>query len=100
MSYFVLCSFDLRNATSEDYEAAYSELAALGLQRTLRADNGNNVSLPNTTVAGIHNGTSTSAMRDHFTSSIETAFRRRGLSSKVFVSVGDNYAWGQRNISS
>lgn len=97
MSYFVLCSFDLRNASSEDYEAAYSELESLGLRRNLKANNGNYISLPNTTVAGEHNGTSVSQVRDSFSNRIESAFRQRGLSSKIFVSVGDGFAWGLRN---
>ncbi|EPG0528779.1 hypothetical protein ACSWYU_000268 [Vibrio harveyi] len=97
MSYFVLCSFDLKNASSEDYEAAYSELEAIGLSTTIKGNSGNNVKLPNTTVAGLHSGNSVADVRDYFTNKIESAFVRRGLTGKIFVSVGDGYAWGVRN---
>ncbi|MDK9770760.1 hypothetical protein [Vibrio sp. B181a] len=97
MSYFVLCSFDLKNASSEDYEAAYAELDAFGLSTTIKGSRGNDVKLPNTTVAGLHNGSSVADVRDHFARKIESAFIRRGLTGKIFVSVGDGYAWGVRN---
>lgn len=40
MSYLVFCTFDLKNASSQDYHTAYSDLAALGLQKVQKADDG------------------------------------------------------------
>src|SRR5437870_3218829 len=37
MSYFVVCTFDLKNATRTDYENAYADLANLGLRKTVVA---------------------------------------------------------------
>ena len=34
MTYQVFCTFDLKNASSEDYKNAYADLAAIGLSET------------------------------------------------------------------
>jgi hypothetical protein len=33
MAYLVTCTFDLSNATSQDYQTAYADLASLGLKK-------------------------------------------------------------------
>ncbi|MEG6913862.1 hypothetical protein V1971_34485, partial [Pseudomonas aeruginosa] len=43
MSYLVYCTFDLKNASSRDYEKAYEDLNAIGLAKVVKADAGQNV---------------------------------------------------------
>ena len=43
MSYLVFCTFDLKNATSSDYETAYAALEKLGLQKVHKSDKGKEV---------------------------------------------------------
>jgi len=35
MSYFVVCSFDLKDATSEDYKTAHADLEKIGFERVI-----------------------------------------------------------------
>ncbi|MEZ9799587.1 hypothetical protein AB4279_21510 [Vibrio cyclitrophicus] len=98
MSYFALCTFDLSNASSSDYDDAYTELANLGLNTSIQGKSGKDISLPNTTVAGKFSGSSDADIRDELISDIEKAFNAKGLNSKIFVIVSDNYAWSQRKM--
>ncbi|EOX4456750.1 TPA: hypothetical protein O4H68_001504 [Vibrio alginolyticus] len=93
MSYFVLCTFDLFNATSEDYESAYAELEKLGLHTVLEASSGATVDLPNTTAAGLFTGDKSSSIADDVLRLIKKRFSAQGLKYKVFISVADGYAW-------
>lgn len=93
MSYFVLCTFDLFNATSEDYESAYSELKKLGLHTALEAASGKTVDLPNTTAAGLFTGDKHSSIADDLLRLVKERFSAQGLKYKVFISVADGYAW-------
>jgi hypothetical protein len=49
MSFFVLCTFDLKNANRQDYENAYADLEELGLKRVIVGDQGGKVVIPTTT---------------------------------------------------
>ena len=64
MSYLVTCTFDLKNASSADYQNAYIDLAKMGLKKTVIADNKNSVVAPTTMTIGEFNGQSASAVRD------------------------------------
>lgn len=46
MSYFVTVSFDLQNASREDYERVYGAFSVLGLQKEMTSSDGNKVRLP------------------------------------------------------
>lgn len=35
MSYTVMCTFDLKNATQQDYNNAYSDLAQIGMRKVV-----------------------------------------------------------------
>lgn len=94
MSYFAVCSFDLKNATSEDYENAYADLARIGFSKTLISNQGNKITLPTTTCAGEFTGTSASAVRDDLRDKVKKAFAARGFTSEIFISVGGDWAWG------
>ena len=94
MSYFVLCTFDLKNANRQDYENAYSDLEKLGLKKVIVGDQGGNVVIPTTTVGGTFTGANASAVRDFVREKAKAAFAARRLVSEIFVLVGDNWAWG------
>ncbi len=96
MSYFVVCTFDLKSATSLDYQNAYADLATVGLYTQLAGSNGNKIALPSTTTAGTFNGSSAAQVRDDVAESVKQAFAARGFDSSIFVAVGGDWAWAHR----
>jgi hypothetical protein len=96
MSYLVVCSFDLKNASREDYLTAYAELEVLGLSTSLTWGENQKAKLPTTTAAGQFSGTSAQVVNDDLLSKIQAAFRKHGFTSEIFLSVGDNWYWGLR----
>lgn len=94
MSYLAYCTFDLKNATSSDYDNAYADLKKIGLDRVIVADNGNKVVMPTTSVIGKFDGSSSGEVRDHVRDSVKKAFKSRGFTSEIFVIVGGDWAWG------
>lgn len=96
MSYLVFCTFDLKSASSQDYQTAYSDLFALGLTRVHVADSGANVVIPTTSAMGEFNGSSAASVRDDMCNRVRAAFAARGFKSEVFLTVGGDWAWGAR----
>lgn len=95
MSYGVVCTFDLKNASSTDYENAYSDLKAMGLNRAQANNNGGESVVPTTTVLGSYTGQSAASVRDHVRTKVQTAFKARGFRSEIFVVVGgQDWTWG------
>lgn len=94
MSYLVFCTFDLKNASSQDYQNAYADLGAQGLKKVIIADNGNNVVIPTTSVMGTFNGSDVTSVRDSLRSLVKAAFAKRGFKSEIFIVVGGDWAWG------
>ena len=95
MSYLAVLSFDLANASREDYENAYADLARLGLHRHLPADIGGQVMLPTTTCAGTFDGSTARSVADDLMRKVKEAFTRRRFSSEIFLSAAGNWAWGK-----
>lgn len=93
MSYQVFCTFDLKNASSQDYKDAYFDLSALGLERVVAGSN-INVVIPTTSVLGSYKGSSAASVRDHVRGKVKDAFKSRGFKSEIFVVVGENGTWG------
>lgn len=93
-SFFATVAFDLRDANSADYECAEKNLGAVGLYKTLKADNGNSVELPYNTFAGTFNGETAASVRDYVQEQSRAALNKCGLSGRLFVAVGGNWAWG------
>jgi hypothetical protein len=94
MSYLVTCTFDLKNASIRDYENAYSDLARIGLKKTVAADRGGEVIAPTTMTIGQFNGQSAAVVRDQVRNAVKQAFFARHLSSEIFVVVGGDWTWG------
>lgn len=93
MSYGVFCTFDLKKATSAQYEQVYADLKKIGLARVV-AGTTKNVVIPTTSVIGVFNGTTAHAVRDFVREKVKQAIAARGLKSEIFVFVGANTTWG------
>jgi len=94
MSYLVFCTFDLKNASRDDYNDAYADLAGLGLSRVHENSSNGETVIPTTSVMGTYNGESSAAVRDHVRARVKEVFATRGLKSEIFVVVGSNGTWG------
>jgi hypothetical protein len=94
MSYFVVCTFDLKNATRIDYDNAYSDLANIGLKKTVVAGNGTNIVAPTTTAMGEYTGDSSASVRDFVRAKVRAAFNARRFKSEIFIVVGSDWTWG------
>jgi hypothetical protein len=94
MSFLVTCTFDLKNASTTDYQNAYADLANLGLKKTVVADNKNSIVAPTTMTIGEFNGQSASSVRDYVRERVKNAFSARRFTSEIFVTVGGDWTWG------
>ena len=95
MTYGVICTFDLKGASSADYQNAYADLAQLGLHRAQDNSDGGKTVIPTTTVLGSYSGPSAAAVRDDVRTKVKAAFLKRGLRSEIFVVVGGaDWTWG------
>lgn len=93
MSYFVVCLFDLKDATYEDYVNAYSDLAKIGFSKVLTSNEGKKITLPTTTTAGEFNGVNSDAVADDLIARVRSSFALRGFRSEIFLSVGNDWRW-------
>lgn len=93
MSYLVFCTFDLKNATSQNYQTAYSDLEKLGLKKVQKGDNGTEAVIPTTSVMGTFNGTSVASVSNDIRDRVQAAFKARSFKSEIFLVVGGDWAW-------
>ena len=84
-SYFVICTFDLKNASRDDYTNAYADLAALGLNKVVVAGSGKEVVMPTTTTAGNFNGASAQKVSGDVSEWVKGKFAGRGFKSEIYV---------------
>lgn len=96
MSYLCLVTFDLSNASAENYQEAYKDLAQIGFSTTVTGSSDKQISLPNTTCVGEFSGSDAASIRDSLVARVQSAFKARGFSSKIFVMVGGDWAWGYK----
>jgi hypothetical protein len=94
LSYFVVCTFDLKNGSYNDYVNAYADLAALGLQKAVVSEQGHRIVAPTTTTVGTFDGQSAESIRNGVRDSVKAAFARRGFTSEIFVVASGDWAWG------
>lgn len=99
MSYLATCTFDLKGASSQDYQNAYADLAKLGLRKLVVSNGGNQTVVPTTMTVGEFNGQSAAAVRDWVRDAVKREFAARQFSSEIFVVVGDNWAWGAESTA-
>lgn len=94
MSYLVFCTFDLKNASSQDYKNAYADLEEIGLRKVHKYDQGNEVVIPTTAAIGFFDGESAGKIRTDVRAQIQAAFKARNFKSEIFVVTGGDWAWG------
>jgi hypothetical protein len=95
MNYGVLCTFDLKGASSADYQNAYADLERLGLHKAQDNSSGGKTVVPTTTVLGPYTGANANAIRDDVRNKVKAAFAARGFRSEIFVVVGGtDWTWG------
>lgn len=93
MSYLVFCTFDLKNATAQDYQNAYADLEKFGLKKVVVSNQGNKVVIPTTAVMGEFNGENASSISTDIRNRVQNAFSSRGFKSEIFVVAGTSWAW-------
>lgn len=96
MSYFAVCTFELKNASNDDYKNIYADLAKIGFSKQITSTQGNKITLPSTTTAGDFNGTSEGAVRDDLIERVKKAFEVRRFKSEIFITIGGDSTWGYR----
>ena len=94
MEFLVTCTFDLKKASSADYQNAYADLATIGLHKAVKADSGSSVVAPTTMTIGTFQGQSSGSVRDHVREATQAAFAARQFTSEIFVTVGGDWTWG------
>jgi len=92
MSFLVFCVFDLRRADREDYLHVYMELAALGLRKIVKSNNGPGFKLPSTAVLGTFEGQSVDEVRSLVGKKVQGILQARGLSGDFFVVASHDWA--------
>jgi len=94
MSYLAFCTFDLKNASSQDYKNAYADLEEIGLRKVQKSKKGGDIVIPTTSAMGAFKGSSSGEVRDYVRDEVKAAFAARKFTSEIFVAVGENWAWG------
>ena len=95
MSYLVVCTFDLKNASNQDYQNAYADLEKIGLKKVVITNGGGELVMPTTTTAGEFEGASSTALRDSIRGQVQRAFTARRFSSEIFIVVAPpGWTWG------
>lgn len=93
MNYQVICTFDLKSASSDDYKNAYSDLSIIGLKKII-AGTTRQVVIPTTTTLGIFTGTSANVVMEYVRNEVTKSFKARHFTSEIFVAVGIDGTWG------
>ena len=93
MSYLVFCTFDLKDASSQDYQDAYADLTKLGLSKVQKNSQGANNVIPTTAAMGFLNGSGASAVCGDIRDKVQAAFKARRFTSEIFVVVGGDWSW-------
>jgi hypothetical protein len=92
MTFLVFCVFDLKNASREDYLYAYMDLAALGLRKNVKSDNGPSFQLPASAVMGTFDGRTIEDIRTTVGKKVQGIFKTRGLNGTFFLVASTDWA--------
>jgi hypothetical protein len=93
MSYLVFCTFDLKGASSQDYQNAYADLAKIGLAKVHKTAGGGQAVIPTTAAMGFFNGNSSSAVVEYVRDAVQAAFTARRFKSELFLTAGGDWSW-------
>lgn len=97
MQYQILCTFDLKNATTKNYDDAYKVLEKLGLNR-VQAGTPRDVVIPTTTVLGSRSFENTNShnVAVSYRDVISKEFESLKLSYEIFITAGQNGSWAAK----
>jgi hypothetical protein len=99
VSYQVVVTFDLVDASSEQYRCVRDELSSMGLYSLVIGSNDQTIDLPYNTFQGDFYGSSSGELRDSIRSRMVEAFRRCGVTGPIFVTVGGvDWTWGTTRV--
>lgn len=93
MSYLVFCTFDLKSASSQDYQTAYADLAKIGLKKVHKNTKDADTVIPTTAAMGFFDSKSASEACTDIRDRVQAAFKARLFKSEVFVVVGGDWSW-------
>jgi hypothetical protein len=97
--YQVVVTFDLVDASSEQYRCVRDELSSMGLYSLVIGSNDQTIDLPYNTFQGDFYGSSSGELRDSIRSRMVEAFRRCGVAGPIFVTVGGvDWTWGTTRV--
>lgn len=97
MTYFVVVSFELEDASAEQYDLIASGLKELGFQDLVTSSSGESARLPRTTFVGQFTGASAGKIRTDLSNSVKDLFQRVGFTSAIFLLVsGAGWSWGTK----
>jgi hypothetical protein len=95
VSYQVVVTFDLVNASSDNYQCVREELSSMGLYNFVFGRHDTIVDLPHNTFVGDLYGSHVDEIRDSIRSQMQNAFRRCGVRGPILVTVGGpESTWG------
>ncbi len=96
MSYQVVVTCDLIDASAEDYERVRRELAKIALYDTVDGKSGL-IKLPRNTFQGEWSSTSAQRVADAVKNQVAEALERCTIKGPIFVSVGgEDWTWAAR----
>ncbi|MDP1644417.1 MAG: hypothetical protein Q8K35_06470 [Thiobacillus sp.] len=93
MSYLVFCTFDLKSASSQDYQNAYADLERIGLKKVHKSGQGNTVVIPTTAAMGFFDGQKAADVCSNIRNQVQVSFKARKFKSEIFVVTGGDWAW-------
>lgn len=98
MSWLVILTYELYNAEIQDYELVNNSLIELGLINEIISSGGAKTLLPARTFATQFSKDANNTSQDivnYIEDKVSAILNDLGLEGKVFVSVGDNWSWGE-----
>lgn len=96
MSYLVTVTFDVENASSQNYTDITNSLQTLGLFTFIKAHDNRNIYLPSNTYSGEFNGISVEKIRNDVCERVQNVFLKLNIKGKIYVVVGGDWGWGIR----
>ena len=99
MIYQVVVTFDLVDASSDQYSCVREELSGMGLYNLVFGEEDRRVDLPHNTFVGDLYGSNVDEIRNSIRSQMKDAFRGCGVTGLILVTVGGpEHTWGTATV--
>lgn len=100
MQYLAVCTFELKDATQSDYDAAYAALHVIGLRRDDPANIDGVRELPAVSMVGTYTSTDIRFLRNALHFKLREVFSRHGLTADFLVVISrGELAWVRGGFS-